>query len=714
MVQPTPPLREGSVSNRITAGPSGMTSERRIITALFCDVVGSTAMAERMDPEEWAEIMNGALQHIMAPIDRFGGTVARLLGDAVLAFFGAPAAHEDDPQRAVLAGLEILDAITAYQQQVLRDHALELNVRVGVNTGPVVVGDVGSDVAMEYTAMGDAINVAARMEQTARPGTVQISGETYRLVAPIFHVEPLGGVEVKGKSEAIEAYRVLGIKSQPGRLRGIGGISAPLIGRDREFARLEDALRQVREGRGQIVCMIGEAGLGKTRLLEEARNEWLRHSTPDTWEQSQGSPYDSARPYGLFQRFARDQFRIDLNDPPDVIHQKVDTALRASGASDEAISLCSVALERIIAAKVLHDSPAHPPQVLERDIYEIVYPAWHEYASRAPAVMVLDDLHWADRASVDLLMHMFGLVDEVPLLILCAFRPERQSPAWQVKLHAETNYPHRYTEITLRPLEPEQTDHLLSALLNIGDLPEALRRLIMRKAEGNPYFVEEVVRSLIDEGVVCRTEDGLRWTAVSSVEDISIPDTIQALLMARMDRLDRETRATLQLASVIGRSFYHRVLDAISDSTIALDRHLSALQRVELVREVVRIPELEYVFRHELTRDAAYHSILRRRRRELHRRVAEAIETLFSDNLEANAHRLAQHFAAAGDDERALTYFVMAAESAAAIYANADAAAHYAGAVAAAKHMNAPAEELERLTRRHAELAQLGSRRTAD
>jgi predicted ATPase len=320
-------------------------------------------------------------------------------------------------------------------------------------------------------------------------------------------------------------------------------------------------------------------------------------------------------------------------------------------------------------------------------------------------VMVFDDLHWSDQASVDLLVHLLALVDEAPVLLICAFRPERQSTAWQVKLKAETDYPHRYTEITLKPLQTEQADKLIGALLEIAELPRELRELILRKTEGNPYFVEEVVRSLIEQGVVYRADDGLRWNARTDLRDISIPDTLQALLMARMDRLDRETRSTLQLASVIGRAFYHNILRAISDSAIAVDKHLSALERVELVREAARKPELQYVFKHELTRDAAYNSILHRKRAELHRRVGEAMETLFADSIETNAHRLAQHFAAAGDAERALSYYVMAGEGAAAVSANADAASHYERAVRAANDLNLDSHELELLRGRQAELA---------
>jgi predicted ATPase len=301
-------------------------------------------------------------------------------------------------------------------------------------------------------------------------------------------------------------------------------------------------------------------------------------------------------------------------------------------------------------------------------------------------VVVLDDLQWADQASIELLIHLLSLTDEVPILVLCAFRPERQSPGWQIKVAAETNYPHRYTEMVLRPLDAGDTDALVSALLEIGDLPGDLRSQILRKTEGNPYFIEEVVRSLVDEGVVQRNDDGsLQWNAAAGASEIAIPDSLQALLVARMDRLDQETRATLQMASVIGRSFYYRILLAISDSAMSVDRHLRSLERVELLREAGRLPELEYAFKHELARDAAYATILNRRRRAFHRQVAEAIESLFAGRLEEHAHRLAQHFELAGDDAQAARYFEMAGDAAVALDARIDAATQFDRAAAAAQ-----------------------------
>ena len=250
----------------------GVQGERRIVTMLFCDVQGSTAAAEKLDPEEWAEIMNGAFEHLIAPVYRYEGTLARLMGDAVLAFFGAPITHEDDPQRAVLAALETIERTVSYRKEVQRRWGVDFNVRVGINTGLVVVGEVGSDLRVEYTAMGDAVNLAARMEQTAEPGTVQISEATYRLVAPLFDIEELGGVHVKGKEEPVQSYRVLRQSALPGQLRGIAGLDSAMVGRKDEIKTLIDGIEALRYGRAQIFSVMGEAGLGKSRLVAELRH----------------------------------------------------------------------------------------------------------------------------------------------------------------------------------------------------------------------------------------------------------------------------------------------------------------------------------------------------------------------------------------------------------------------------------------------------------
>jgi class 3 adenylate cyclase len=686
---------------RPSSGGREMRGERRIITALFCDVVNSTGLAEKLDPEDWTDLMNRAFQRLNAPIVRYEGTVAKLMGDAVLAFFGAPIAHEDDPQRAVLAALDMTAAIREFKEDIRREMGIEFDVRIGINTGPVVVGDVGSAHAMEYTAMGDAVNVAARMEQTAKPGQIQVSQETYRLIEPFFEAEALGGVELKGKSEPVPAYRVISTRTMPHGLmqRGAG---APLIGRDKELAILDGALADLRQGKGRIVSIIGDAGMGKSRLVAEAFRKWETFGLGSGWDVAHGVPYDSNRPFSLFQNFARQMFGIELDDAPGTIHHKVDNGLRSTGAPDEVVSLCSVAIERVIAAKVLHDAARnYSADVVRKDIFETVYPAWLANARVSSRVLVMDDLQWADSASVDLLIHLMKIVEEAPVLFICAFRPERQSPCWRLKQHAETEFPHRYSEIMLQPLGAGETDALVSALLSIADLPEDLHALILRKTDGNPYFVEEVVHCLIDQGYVLQTGNGLQWKAGTNVADLPIPDSLQALLMARIDRLDEQTRSTLQAASVIGRAFYYRVLETISDKALSLDKQMQALERADLLREAGRVPELEYIFKHDLARDAAYRSMLNRKRREFHHRVGEAMERLFHDRLEEHAHRLGQHFALAGDHERAMRYFTMAGEAAEALNAAPESAAHFSQALASARELG-DAQAIARLQARGA------------
>jgi class 3 adenylate cyclase len=539
-----------SRSSRSSRAGRGAQGERRVITVLFCDVTGSTAFAEQLDPEEWTEIMNEAFDYMIQPVVRYEGTVARLMGDGILAFFGAPIAHEDDPQRAILAGLDILDGVKEFREELQDEYGRDFNLRVGINTGPVVVGDVGSELAGEYTAMGDAVNLAARMEQTADPGTLQISEDTRQLVAPLFDLESLGEIEVKGKADLVPTYRVLRPKATPGRLRGIEGLTAPLIGRSEEFETLKSLLVQTREGRGGIASLIGEAGLGKSRLLEELQTEWGDDST---WLVSRAVSFDATRPYSLFQQRVLQVFGVEDRDSPDVIRQKI--GIQPQGFSPELQGTVAGAVEAILEIRGESDSIQLQGAALKDQIYEACHQLWRADANRAPTVMVMDDIHWSDQASADLLIDLLPLVEEVPLFILCAYRPERQSPAWKFKQESEAEYPHLYTEFTLSPLSNEDSNTLVDSLLTIADLPGRTREVILQKTDGNPFFVEEVVRSLIDSGAVYRDDDAGIWRATREVANIDIPDNLQGLITARMDRLDPDARRAMQMASVMVEIF---------------------------------------------------------------------------------------------------------------------------------------------------------------
>lgn len=505
--------------------------ERRVVTILFCDVKGSTAMAEELDPEEWTEIMNEAFAHLIEPIYRYEGVVARLMGDAILAFFGAPIAHEDDPQRAVLAALEVVGRTRPFRERLKRERGFDFDVRVGINTGLVVVGEVGSDLRVEYTAMGDAVNLAARMEQTAKPGTVQVTEETYRLVAPLFDVEDLGGIEVKGKREPVRAYRILGGKAAPGPLRGIAGRAAPLVGRARELATLRRAVDDVLAGRGRVVALVGEAGLGKSRLIAEARAAWRGH-----WLESRGVSYEAGRPYGQLRQQVSQLCGVAEPDAPEVACAKIERSVAAAvGAADpRAAAVLSLLLGVGGAGAELPEGEA-----LRRAVVEALATLLRAASARDPLVACFDDLHWSDAASAEVLGELLPLAHEARLLFICASRPDPDVPAAAIRERAARELADRYEEIALVPLAESDAGELVAKLLPETD-PD-LRRRVIARAEGNPFFVEEVVRTLLER-------DGARSEA-------AIPESLQGLLTARVDRLPEPARRALQVASVIGRSF---------------------------------------------------------------------------------------------------------------------------------------------------------------
>ncbi len=643
-----------------------MAGERRVVTMLFCDVKGSTALAEQLDPEEWSDIINGAFERMVRPVYRYEGTVARLMGDGLLAFFGAPIAHEDDPRRAVLAALEIVAGMAEFRTG-LPPRARELDVRVGINTGLVVVGAVGSDLRLEYSALGDAINVAARMEQTAVPGTIQITEDTLRAVAGQFEVEPLGGIEVKGKAAPVSAYRVLRRRTGSESRRHQMSFHAPLVNRLREWDLLRGVFDGLAGGRGGIVFLSGDAGLGKTRLIDEALE---RLAAPIAGQIAVASAYayEVSQPYGLSIRLLRGVLGIMAGDSPEAIRARLDSVLVGGAAEHRRV------LETVLG--VSPDPPGHElsGEAFFTQLVACVDAFWRGQADAGPVVLALDDLQWADASSVALFTHLFGLSESAPVLFLCAMRRDRRSHGWRLRDAALRDYPHRFDDATLFPLTDSESLLLLDGLLDGSPLPEVTRNTILSKAEGNPLFVEEVVHNLIERGHLVRAGEGAPWTADAAPASIELPDSLQALLTARIDRLDEDTRRTLQIASVIGRGFSRSALAALVEQPDNVDRHLLELQRMELVREVRRVPEPEYVFHHTLTHEATYNTILVKERRALHLRMAAALAQLPGDGAAAT---LAHHLLEGNAPDRALPHLITAADAALRLNATAEAIAHY-------------------------------------
>ncbi len=546
-----------------------LAGERKVVTALFLDVVGSTALGERMDPEDWTQIMNRAFELLSPIIEKhYEGTIARLLGDALLAFFGAPVAHEDDPVRAVHASLDLLEAVRVYAIEVQAKYGIPFEVRIGLNTGPVVVGDVGSDLKFEYTAMGDAVNLAARMQSAARPMTVLISEHTHRFVAPVFDCLDLGEIEVKGKREPVRVYEVQGVKAQPGRLRGLAGLESAMVGRDSELAALVQLSAAVHAGLGRAAVVVGEPGLGKSRLIAEwkAASQTAQAGPAELWAEGRCLSYGHVLPYHLLI----DLLRSLIGVPATAGNLEERAALQAlvervnGPAAMEVFPylghLLSLPLEGEAAERVnLLDA-----QALQNQYLAALRQLLLGLARRQPLMIVLDDIHWADPSSTDLLIKLLPLLAEAPLLLCLVTRPDREAHGWRLVNAARERLGAGLTELSLNPLTDADSRQLVSNLLEIESLPDNIRTLILQKAEGNPFFVEEVIRMLIDRGAIFR--QGGSWAAGKEINTVEIPDNLQGLLLARIDRLPEDVKRTLRVASVIaviGRQFSVRVLEQV-------------------------------------------------------------------------------------------------------------------------------------------------------
>ena len=670
-----------------------MQGERRVVTMLFCDVKGSTALAEQMDPEEWTEIINAAFERMIRPVYQYEGTVARLMGDGILAFFGAPIAHEDDPVRAVLAALDILDnfrdsSLHNSQFTIHNSQFPPLLPRIGINTGLVVVGAVGSDLRMEYTAMGDAINLAARMEQTAEPGTAQVAEETWRLAAPLFDWQELGKIQLKGKTEPVAAYRPLRRKEAAGRLRGLEshGIRSPLVGRAAESAALAGALQRLNGGEGGLLLLLGEAGLGKSRLLAESREDAQRSTdlAAIRWLEGRTLSFGQGISYWPFQEMLRRFAQIGEDDTEASAWEKLVASLRPlfGDASQEILpylaSLLTIAIPQQFSERVRHlDSEG-----LGRQIFLASRRFFERLAQAQPLVLVFEDIHWMDESSARLLEHLLPLTARVPLLLVGVSRPDWETPIGPLRALAQEQSASHYTEILLTPLSQSDSTQLIRNLLEIEALPTHARDRIVQQADGNPFFVEEVIRTLISAGLIVRSRETGQWRATGLIDAVQIPNNIQGVIMARVDRLDEDVKEVLRMAAVIGRSFLYRILREVARSGEEIDRRLESLLAVELIRERQSQPELEYVFKHALAQQATYENTLLQRRRELHAQVGEAIESLFADRLDEFSALLAWHFAQAEQWEKAQDYLFKAGDKAVQVAADAEALAHYEKALA--------------------------------
>jgi class 3 adenylate cyclase/tetratricopeptide (TPR) repeat protein len=648
--------------------------QRKPVTILFADIVGSTSIAEQLDPEEWKEVVQGAHQRVSEAIHRYEGTIAQLLGDGVLAFFGAPLTHEDDPERAVRAALDLQGSIAEYRRE-LSGFIDNFQVRIGIHTGEVVVGPVGTDERTEYLAIGDAVNIAARLEAAAEPGGVLVSHACGRFIEHLIDLDEFHPIQAKGKSEEVAAAAVLGLKTQPDLARGFGGLRTPFVGREAELAQLHDAFLALSQGQGRVITIVGDAGIGKTRLLEHARE-----TLPDIEIKDQDVPFDPntfrwlegrALSYGKSLSFwiINQLLLNDLGLTDGSVPVQIKAALRKRVLElfgDEKglrvlpflVHLLGVPQEG--ADKDMIESLDGESIKLQTSLYLSEY--FESMAQKTPTILAFEDLHWADPSSLETISELIQLTDRVPITFILLLRMEPDHGSWDLALSMHKELPHRLSELHLRRLGPHESQILVEQLLKPDVLPDDVHELILGRAEGNPFYLEEVVRHLLESELISE-QDG-QWVVSDEINNVSLPDTLQGLILARIDRLEDGIRETLQLASVIGKSFLFKLLEAIAEAEQELETHLAQLQRLDLVREKHRYPDLEYIFQHSLTQEAAYNSLLIERRRAFHLRVGEAIEELFPDRIEEFLGLLAHHYYSANALEKAADYLVRAGDKA--------------------------------------------------
>jgi predicted ATPase/class 3 adenylate cyclase len=677
---------------------------RQVVSALFADVVGSTALGERMEPEDFKGVIGGAVARMATAVERFGGEIFEYAGDGLLALFGAPSAHEDDPERAILAGLEIVESIAAESDEIAREWKIEgFAVRVGIETGLAVLGPVGGGRKLEYGAIGDALNTAARLQAAADAGSVLVGPRTHRLASERFEFgEPLR-LELKGKAEPVVAHPAR--RPRPTATPNGGGVGAELVGRDRELGHGLESIEEVLSGSGRILFVTGEAGIGKSRLVAELRRRFLRgesHAGEPRWLEGRCVSYGEALPYWPFRGLLREWLGELASErgAEGVAAALADELDRLAG--ERAAELSEPLLMVLASSAAAHgDSPDPPPQVIQERIRGAVAELFERLAAEGPLALALDDLHWADASSLALVERLLELAARAPILIVLVARPEPSHPVWDVRERTLRQLADRSREAALEALGGDCDRELLTALVGDDTLPAELERRLLARAEGNPFYLEELVRSMAESGSLRRDGDGWSFDREIPVE---IPETVEKLILTRIDRLSPAAQGLVGVAAVLGRQFPVALLEAVGGGERQAEAPLGELKAAELLRDAAPVPVPFCAFRHTLIQESAYRRLLKRRRSELHAAAAEAIESLYADRIDEFAGMVAHHADVAGDDPRALEYHRRAAEAAARVYSVEEAIEHYDGVLAAAGRLGLPRGEMGAATFARADL----------
>ena len=646
-------------------------ADRRPVTVLFADLAGFTALSEGLDPEEVRAIQADLFREMSASIERYEGFVEKFVGDAVMAVFGAPRAHEDDPERGLRTALLMCERMGALNRRWERRVGRPLALHIGINTGPVVAGRIGGTADAAYAVTGDTVNTASRLQSAAPAGEIFVSDTTYQLTHHAFAFAPREEIRLKGKSEPVGIYRVLGSLAERRSSRGLDdlGLAAHFVGRERELRMMEAAFDEVRAGRAHMLSLVGEPGAGKSRLQREllARLETAGRLEGATIRRAACSALGE-QTYGAVAALLRDAYRVEPGDSVEVARSKLGRGLVPVGVDEEDRAAMVAALSRVLG---LEQDEAHirhlVPEQLKRQILISIRALMERRLAAGPLLLVVEDLHWADAASIEMLRAVADQLADRPLLVMLTYRPTLGPDAL-----GTNRVPHTVFEVT--PLSPSESEGLLAEWF--GDsarlFPERLRTLVLERAGGNPLYLEEVVRALIAAGVLVR--DGVAWRCTEEAATAQVPSTLHGLLLARVDRLGAAERQVIQEAAVIGPRFEVPLLKAISDEPAAVEAALRTLVGTELVT-----PGPDHRFRHGLLQEIVYQNILVARRTELHSRIATTLETVSADGPESldRLETLGHHWALGTDKRRGARYLMAAGDWARGMYANADAIQHY-------------------------------------
>ena len=650
-------------------------ADRRAVSVLFADLSGFTALSERLDPEDVRAFQNALFETLSRAIARYDGFVEKFVGDAVLAVFGAPVAHEDDPARACAAALDMLDRAAALSREWAGRLGQPVALHVGIHTGPVVAGSLGgeSGAGAAYAVTGDTVNTTARLLAAAAPGTILVSEATCALAQHRFAFESAGEVTLRGKAEPIAVRRLVGALAEPRSARGLAGLglAAPFVGRKDELDQLLAAFDRMERGQTQVVSLVGEAGTGKSRLIAEflarldADGRLARTALRRTACASLGEPT-----YGVFGALFRGAYRVEPADSLDVARQKLVDGLRALGARDEEVAAIAPVLSYVLGVEeAMH--PDVEPEQLRRQIALAARALVERRLEKEPLLILVEDLHWADAASVDLIRQVADQLPNRPLMVLLSHRPDTKPPP--VARAAQS-------VIRLTPLSREQTRELVARLFEgpVGGRLEQLQDFVATRAGGNPFFVEELVRSLVGKGVLARQGD--RWTCAEASEALDVPATLQGLMLSRVDLLPADARRLLQEAAVLGPVFDETLLRAVATAPGAFDKALDPLVEADLIQaEGQWHARGRYRFTHALVHDVVYQNLLLTRRIELHERAGRALERATGPRPErlSDLEALGYHWSLSTDRPRGARYLVAAGDWARAVYANDDAIRHY-------------------------------------